>query len=125
MNFLKQNFLLLIILIILIINFSILSDIQSNYNNLRSQNVFLQSSIDNLRNNYPNQTQAASPTKPAKEVMTPLDLAQYLGIEISQVYNIANADRTMPYIMVNNEYRFSKAAIDKWMETRKSIIIRQ
>lgn len=80
----------------------------------------LQSIIQNTSSNS-NYYQQQNLAQEVKEVMSPLDLAKYLDIEMSQVYDMATSDSTMPYIEINSEYRFSKAAIDKWMETRKII----
>jgi excisionase family DNA binding protein len=76
--------------------------------------------MQNIANN-PNSIQQQSPTKEAKEVMSPSELAKYMNIEMDVVYDMANTDSTMPYVEVNGEYRFNKAAIEKWMETRNII----
>ena len=120
MKFLKQNFLTLIVLIILLVSIYKLNNLQVKYSELNSQYFMLQSSIQNLPNNsgfIPPQ----SPLKETKEVMSPLDLAEYLDVEMMVVYDMAAKDPTMPYIEVNGEYRFSKAAIEKWMENRRII----
>jgi excisionase family DNA binding protein len=80
----------------------------------------LQSNIQSIASNsYFYQQQSA--TKEAKEVMSPSELAKYMNIDMDVVYDMTNTDSTMPYVEVNGEYRFNKAAIEKWMETRNII----
>lgn len=80
----------------------------------------LQANIQNLSNNSGFVPPQNLP-KEAKEVMSPSELAKYMNIEMAIIYDMTSADLTMPYIEVNGEYRFNKAAIDKWMETRNII----
>jgi excisionase family DNA binding protein len=120
LKFIKQNFLTLIVLIILLVNFNKLNDLLVKYNDLNSRYFMLENSILNLPNNsgfIPPQ----SPPNDAKDVMSPLELAKYMGIEMNQVYDMVEKDSTIPFIQINGEYRFNKAAIEKWMETRKII----
>lgn len=121
MKFLKQNFLTLIVLIVVLISVFKLNNLQVRYNELNSQYYMLQSSIQNISNNQ-NSYQPQSQPKEVKEVMSPLELAEYMDIEMMLVYDMIERDKTMPYIEINGEYRFSKAAIEKWMETRKIIL---
>lgn len=84
----------------------------------------MQSSIQNISNklnSYQQQNQQDLTPKETKEVMTPSELAKFMNIEMSLVYDMTASDSTMPYIEINGEYRFSKAAIEKWMETKKVI----
>lgn len=81
----------------------------------------LQSGIQNVADNIRSNSLQNTPVKSVKEVMTPLELAKYMGIEMDVVYDIATTDSTMPYIQINGEFRFNKVAIDKWMETRRTI----
>jgi excisionase family DNA binding protein len=65
-------------------------------------------------------------TKPqiiTKEIMTPSELAQYLNIDIQEVYKsiIENQSSNAPYFKVGNEYRFSKQAIDEWLKAAKEV----
>lgn len=80
--------------------------------------------MQSIANNQNNNIQQSSEEN-FKEVMAPTDLAKYLDIELNKVYELATRDNNMPYVMINGEYRFSKAAIDKWMETRITIETRQ
>jgi excisionase family DNA binding protein len=121
LKFLKQNFLTLIVLIVVLISIYKLNNLQVRYNELNSQYYMLQSSIQNISNNQ-NSYQPQSQQKEAKEIMSPLDLAEYLDIDMMLVYDMVKRDTTMPYIEINGEYRFNKAAIEKWMETRKIIL---
>lgn len=65
-------------------------------------------------------------TKPEKkwnDVMAPTELAKYLDIELSQVYDIIDdKESEIPYVFIEGAYRFSKDAIDKWLASRKTII---
>jgi excisionase family DNA binding protein len=79
----------------------------------------LRSSIENISNNSDNLQNIQS--KKVKEIMTPTDLAEYMDIEMVKVYEIVSRDNSMPYIQIDGEYRFNKAAIDKWMEKRMTI----
>lgn len=57
-----------------------------------------------------------------KEVFTPMELAEYLNIEMDSIYDIIDAqDLGIPYICINGEYRFSKEAIDQWLKTNRII----
>ncbi|MDF2879813.1 MAG: Helix-turn-helix domain [Clostridiaceae bacterium] len=58
-----------------------------------------------------------------KEIMTPSELAQYLNIDIQEVYKsiIENQSSNAPYFKVGDEYRFSKKAIDEWLKTAKQV----
>lgn len=120
MKFLKQNFLTIIVLIILLVSVNKLNNLQVKFSELSSQYFMLQSSIQNLSDNSGFVPPQNLP-KEAKEVMSPSELAKYMNIEMVVVYDMANKDSTMPYIEVNGEYRFNKAAIEKWMETRNVI----
>ena len=121
MKFLKQNFLTLIVLVILLINVYKLNDLQVKYSQLNLHYSMLQSKVQNLSNNI-NSNRLQSQPKQFKEVMSPLDLAEYLNIDMMVVYGMTEKDSTMPYTEINGEYRFNKAAIDKWMETRNIIM---
>ncbi len=55
-----------------------------------------------------------------KEVFTPSELAKYLNIKMSQVYDMIDAPGIgLPYICVDGEYRFGKEAIDDWLKRNK------
>jgi excisionase family DNA binding protein len=41
-------------------------------------------------------------------------LAQYLGVGINAVYGMAK-NGTLPHVKFGNLYKFSQAAIDKWI----------
>jgi len=58
------------------------------------------------------------------DVMSPTELAQYLDIELDQVYHIINNKGSgIPYICIDDAYRFGKDAINEWLTSEKSIII--
>jgi excisionase family DNA binding protein len=120
LKFFKQNFLILIVLIILLVNVFMLRNLQVKYNDLSTQYFLLRSSVENISNNS-NYYKQSIQAKQVKEIMTPLDLAEYMDIEMVKVYEMVSRDNTMPYIQIDGEYRFNKAAIDKWMETRMTI----
>lgn len=51
-----------------------------------------------------------------KEVFSPLELAQYLDVEMSKVYDMIDAPGVgLPYVCIDGEYRFGKEAIDEWL----------
>lgn len=53
-----------------------------------------------------------------KEVFTPSELAVYLGVEMSKVYDLIDASGVgLPYVCIDGEYRFGKEAIDEWLKT--------
>ncbi len=55
-----------------------------------------------------------------KEVFTPTELAEYLNIELDQVFDMIDAPGIgLPYKTVGGEYRFGKAAIDEWLKGNK------
>jgi excisionase family DNA binding protein len=97
-----------------------LRNLQVKFDNLNTQYFMLRSNIENISNNS-NYNKLSMPANTVKEIMSPLDLANYLDIDMVKVYEIVTRDNTMPYIQIDGEYRFSKTAIDKWMETRMSI----
>lgn len=124
MKFIIKNFLSLILLTLLLINVFMVRDLKVKHNELSSQNSMLRLSVVDLTKRINSNNQQSVQVEKVDEVMTPTELAKYLKIEMSMVYELATSDKTMPYIIVNSEYRFNKAAIDKWMETQKSIEIR-
>lgn len=124
MKFLRNNFLAVVIMILLLISLLRLNQLQQSYNQLSSQYFMLHSSVQNLTNdlnglNSLRQVERTLQEVPAKEVMSPLELADYLKIPMDTVYDMTTADPTMPYVVVNGEYRFNKAAINKWMEKQR------
>lgn len=121
MKFLKQNFLTIIVLIILLVNVYKVNNFQVKYNVLNAQHLMLQSSIQNLSKDYGFIPPQNLPKEEAKEVMSPSELAIYMNIDMNLVYDMAASDSTMPYIVIDGEYRFNKVAIEKWMETRSII----
>jgi hypothetical protein len=102
LKFIKQNFLTLIVLIILVVNFNMLNNLLVKYNDLSSRYFMLENSILN-QPNYSNQIQQQSPPQETKDVMSPLELAKYMDIEMMQVYDMVEKDSTMPFIQINGE----------------------
>ena len=63
-----------------------------------------------------------TPAAKQKEVFTPSELAQYLNIEMSKIYDMIDMkDSRLPYVNVDGEYRFGKEAIDEWMKNRINV----
>ncbi|HYF84511.1 MAG TPA: helix-turn-helix domain-containing protein [Clostridia bacterium] len=55
-----------------------------------------------------------------KDVFTPTELAEYLNININQVYDMIDAPGVgLPYVNIGGEYRFGKEAIDEWLKGNK------
>lgn len=75
-----------------------------------------------IQNNSRNNQSSQVIMKTAKDVMTPTELAEYLGIKMDKVYDLVdNKDAKIPYIIIDGEYKFSKAAIDEWLKTSRQV----
>ncbi|MDF2521144.1 MAG: hypothetical protein K0R84_1772, partial [Clostridia bacterium] len=71
---------------------------------VRQTSATVSSLQNNSRNNQSNQVIM----KTAKDVMTPMELAEYLGIKMDKVYDLVdNKDAKIPYINIDGEYKFS------------------
>lgn len=92
---------------------------QSEQINILKNQISILQALDKQNETYTN-TKSQIITK---EIMTPSELAQYLNIDIQDVYKsiIENQSANAPYFKVGNEYRFSKQAIDEWLKTAKQI----
>jgi excisionase family DNA binding protein len=55
--------------------------------------------------------------KEAREVMDILELAVYLGLGKSKIYNLIR-QKKIPASRIGRQYRFSKAVIDQWLKER-------
>ena len=55
--------------------------------------------------------------KPVPEVMTIDDLARYLQVSKSSLYKLAQEGR-VPGQKVGRHWRFSKDAVDRWLQRR-------
>jgi excisionase family DNA binding protein len=58
-------------------------------------------------------------TRSSEDVMTIEELAEYLKIPKSTLYKQAQ-DRKIPGQKIGKQWRFSKAAIDRWMNEPES-----
>lgn len=58
------------------------------------------------------------------EIMTPTELAEYLNIDIKEIYRLVidNPDSDIPFLKVNGEVRFNKNAIDEYMSNGVKIL---
>lgn len=114
-----------IVIVILLVNTVALNKVTKQNNDLEYKLLGLEQML-NEKSVYNNSNQIPQmPKKVAKDVMTPLDLADYLGIKMDKVYDLVeNKDSKIPYICIDGEYRFSRNAIDEWMKTSKEITIR-
>jgi excisionase family DNA binding protein len=56
---------------------------------------------------------------PESPVLTALELAKYLRIHPTTVYKLAKRGE-LPAFKVGGDWRFNRASIEKWLETRKN-----
>lgn len=54
------------------------------------------------------------PRRDTKEVMDIKELARYLGIGKSKIYNLIR-QRKIPASRIGRQYRFSKEVVDSWL----------
>jgi excisionase family DNA binding protein len=52
-----------------------------------------------------------------REVMDILELAKYLGLGKSKIYNLIR-QKKIPASRIGRQYRFSKVVIDQWLNER-------
>lgn len=52
-----------------------------------------------------------------REVMDIIELAKYLGIGKSKIYNLIRLKK-IPASRIGRQYRFSKSIIDQWLKER-------
>ncbi len=113
MKYLKQNFLVIIAILLLVINLYRTADLSSEfYKHMAQVTAEVSRNIQPIHYNI-------DPIQPiaAKDVMSPSELAKYLNLPMGTIYDMTMEESPIPYTLVNGEYRFSKAAIDKWMES--------
>lgn len=80
--------------------------------------LYLKTYINSIENKL-NSLQRISREEPpkAKEVMGPLELAEYLNVDVSKVFELIDSPKTaLPYSIIGGEFRFNKNAIDEWMK---------
>jgi excisionase family DNA binding protein len=53
------------------------------------------------------------------QVLTALELARYLRIHPTTVYKLAKRGE-LPAFKVGGDWRFNRASIEQWLETRKN-----
>lgn len=91
-------------------------------NNIRMELEGLKSQMRQIQPNV--SYSHAIPEEKWNDVMAPTELAKYLDIELDQVYDIIDdKESEIPYVLIEGAYRFSKDGIDKWLTSRKSIIV--
>jgi excisionase family DNA binding protein len=56
---------------------------------------------------------------PKSQVLTALELAEFLRIHPTTVYKLAKKGE-LPAFKVGGDWRFNRASIEKWLETRKN-----
>jgi excisionase family DNA binding protein len=56
---------------------------------------------------------------PKSQVLTALELAGYLRIHPTTVYKLAKRGE-LPAFKVGGDWRFNRASIEKWLESRKN-----
>lgn len=63
-------------------------------------------------------------TVETNDIMTPTELAEYLDIDIKEIYRLVidNPDSEIPFLNVSGEIRFSKNVIDEYMSNGVKIL---
>lgn len=60
--------------------------------------------------------------KMAKDVMSRYELAEYLNIPVDKVWKmVEDKESKIPYVLIDGDHKFSKDAIDKWLDSVKHI----
>jgi len=54
-----------------------------------------------------------------KEIMTPLEAAEYLSLHVRTIYRLAKTGE-IPARKVGERWRFKKDALDRWLSLRES-----
>ena len=126
----KKSFItLLLVLSIVIVISNVVTAQYIRYkveNKVRAEVESFKSQIVHIlnQNQYRNNCNGSAQEKKWNDVMAPTELAQYLDIELGQVYDIIdNRESDIPYVYIDGAYRFSKDAIDEWLASRKNIVI--
>lgn len=57
----------------------------------------------------------ATPRNELDPLMTPEEVADYLGLKRRTIYNRVSTDRTFPRIKLGRTLRFRKSEIDHWI----------
>ena len=118
----KTGIVLVIIGVVLIAaNGLLLNSLNNRLEGVSSKLDQLEVQLARVQSSAVNQNRIQSNTEvKEKEVFTPSELAKYLNIKMSQVYDMIDApDIGLPYIYVDGEYRFGKEAIDDWLKRNK------
>lgn len=63
-------------------------------------------------------------TVQTNDIMTPTELAEYLDIDIKEIYRLVidNPDSEIPFLNISGEIRFSKNVIDEYMSNGVKIL---
>lgn len=124
-NAVKYLGLLIVVLVLIVNSFMIKKLVEQNYR-IESALMNIVGRVNDISAND-NSIQTYQLQKPEpKEVMTPSELAKYLGINMDKVYTmVQNKDTKIPYINIDGEYRFNRTAIEEWMKTSVEINTRQ
>jgi len=54
-----------------------------------------------------------------KEIMTPQEAAEYLGLNVRTIYHLANNGK-LPGRKVGTRWRFKKDVLDKWLSVKEA-----
>jgi excisionase family DNA binding protein len=124
-NLIKIIGLLVIVASLLVNSFLLNKQVKQNIQ-IESDLMRIESAIRESRNVNSTFQNYQRPQSEAKEVMTPSELADYLRIDMDKVYELAeNKASKIPHVVIDGEYRFSKAAINDWMKTTNEIDMRK
>ena len=111
-----NTFIVVLCAVLIIANAILIFTLNDKLDQIQAQLAGVRSGMNNLNNG-----QGSAEIK-EKDVFTPSELARYLGIEMSKIYDmIDKAGTDLPYVNIDGEYRFGKEAIDDWLKTNKNI----
>ena len=54
-----------------------------------------------------------------KQIMTPQEAAEYLGLNVRTIYHLANNGK-LPGRKVGTRWRFKKDVLDKWLSVKEA-----
>jgi excisionase family DNA binding protein len=118
----KSIFLVIFGIILVAANIVLLNTQNSKLDKMSSKLDQMEMQLAVARSNTNSQNNIESNALMQKEVFTPSELAQYLGVEMSKIYDMIDVEGVgIPYVCIDGEYRFGKKAIDEWLKTSKDI----
>ncbi|MGE5633226.1 MAG: helix-turn-helix domain-containing protein [Caulobacteraceae bacterium] len=123
----KNKFAVIVLLaaaVIMSLNTYMIYKLDRKIDDISGRMNYLDSRLSGIQNasGPANSTGQATGNVKAKKVLTPSELAEYLGISMEKVYDmVGDKEWGLPYVNIDGEYRFSKSAIDEWLKSNKDI----